>query len=35
MSFLVGLTFKAVNTFSTHYNDQVSDELPDLKDQKL
>jgi len=34
MLYMAILTFKAVNTFSRHYNDQVSDQLPDLQDQE-
>jgi len=32
MSYMAVLIFKGVNTFSRHYNDQVSDQLPDLQD---
>jgi len=34
MSYMEVLTFKAVNTFSWHYNDQISDQIPNLQDQK-
>jgi hypothetical protein len=34
MSYLVVLTFKVVNTLSSHYNDQHSDQLPNLQVQK-
>ena len=34
MSYMVVLTFNGVNTFSRHYSDQVSDQLPDFQDQK-
>jgi hypothetical protein len=34
MSYMAVLTFKAVNPISRHYNDLVSDQLPDLEDKK-
>jgi hypothetical protein len=34
ITYLAVLTFKAVNTFSRHYNDQVADQLPEIQDPK-
>ena len=34
MSLMAFWLIKAANTFNTHYNDQVYDQLPDLQDQK-
>ena len=34
MLYLVFLPIKLAKTFSTDYNDQVCDQLPDLQDQK-